>query len=76
MDWSIIIVGFLSLCGTLGGSYLGVRQSNRLVNFRLEELEKKVDKHNNLVERMAKVEMDVKTAFLLLDNLREGKGRV
>lgn len=57
MDWSSIIVAGLALLGTLGGSYSGILASNRLVNHRLRELEKKVDKHNNLLERMTKVEV-------------------
>lgn len=56
MDWSSIIVGALALCGTLGGSYMGVRSSNRLVEHRLRSLEEKVNQHNNLVERMCRVE--------------------
>lgn len=56
MDWSSIVVGALALCGTLGGSYMGVRASNRLVEHRLRALEEKVNKHNNLIERMTRVE--------------------
>lgn len=56
MDWSSIIVGALALCGTLGGSYMGVRNSNRLVEHRLKSLEEKVNKHNSLVERITRVE--------------------
>ena len=45
---------------TAGFAFLGVYVSNRkqaaLVAYRLEKLEEKVDKHNNLVERMYKVE--------------------
>lgn len=47
-----IIVGALSLVGTLIGSYGGIK----LMSYRIEQLEKKVEKHNNLVERMYKVE--------------------
>ena len=46
-----IIVGIISLFGTLGGSLLGVLTSNRLTVYRIEQLEKKVEAHNNLVER-------------------------
>ena len=67
MDWTTIVVAGLALVGTLAGSWLGVRESNRLVNFRLDALEEKVMKHNNLVERMTAVERDLKTAFRLLD---------
>lgn len=51
-----IIVAIISLIGTLIGSYLSQRKSSVLIAYRLEQLEKKVDKHNNLVERMYKVE--------------------
>ena len=46
-----IIVGIISLFGTLGGSLLGVLTSNRLTVYRIEQLEKKVEAHNNLVDR-------------------------
>ncbi len=54
-----IVVGVLSLIGTLGGSIIGVLTANKLVNYRIEQLEKKVDKHNNLVERMYHLEQEV-----------------
>ena len=46
-----IIVAALGLAGTLIGSYLASRKSTALIAYRLEELEAKVSKHNNLVER-------------------------
>ncbi len=61
MDWVTILVAVI----TAGFSYLGVYTSNRkqaaLMAYRLEKLEAKVDKHNNLVERMYKIEsrMDI-----------------
>ena len=66
-----IMVSVISLCGTLIGSISGVLISNKLVNYRLEELEKKVDKHNQLIERMAIVERDIKTAYNQIDEVRE-----
>lgn len=67
------------MLGTLSGSIFGVMKANKLVTFRLEQLEKKVDKHNCLVERMAVVERDQTTAFRLIDDMQEqmdkkGKG--
>lgn len=47
-----IIIGFLSLCGTLIGTLGGILASNKLTNYKIEVLSKRVDKHNNLVERM------------------------
>lgn len=46
-----IIVAALSLVGTLGGSYFANKKSSALIAYRLEQLEKKVDKHNSVVER-------------------------
>ena len=51
-----LITGGLALLGTLGGSYLANRKSAALIAYRLEELEKKVQAHNNLVERTYKLE--------------------
>ena len=46
-----IIVGILSLIGTLAGTYFANRKSSALIAYRLELLEKKVDKHNSVMER-------------------------
>ena len=46
-----ITVAVLGLAGTLAGSYFANRKSAALVAYRLEQLEQKVSKHNNLVER-------------------------
>ena len=54
-----IIVALLSLAGTLAGSYLSTRRSAALVAYRLEELEKKVAKHNSVVERTYALEKQV-----------------
>ncbi len=51
-----LITGLLALAGTLGGSYLANRKSAALIAYRLEELEKKVQAHNNLIERTYKLE--------------------
>lgn len=54
---SVVIVALLSLAGTLIGSLSGILVANKLVNYRLQQLEKKVDKHNNLIDRMYHAEM-------------------
>lgn len=46
----------LSLMGTLAGAYLANRKSTALIAYRLEELEEKVNKHNQLVDRTYKLE--------------------
>jgi len=51
-----IIVAVLALVGTLAGTYFANRKSSALIAYRLEELEKRVQAHNNLVERTYKLE--------------------
>ena len=51
-----IFVALLSLCGTLAGSFAGIITSGKLTNYRITELEKKVEKHNNLIDRTYKIE--------------------
>lgn len=46
-----IIVSLISLVGTLGGTLGGILVANKLTNYRIEQLEKKVAEHNNLVTR-------------------------
>lgn len=59
MDISSIIVAALALAGTLAGSYFSNRKTTALISYRLEQLEKKQDKHNTLIERTYKLEEDV-----------------
>lgn len=51
-----IIVSLISLIGTLGGTFGGIIVSNKLTNYRLEQLEKKVNEHNNLIKRTYELE--------------------
>lgn len=53
---SNVLVAIVSFFGTLIGTIGGIIATNRLVTYRLEQLEKKVDLHNNAVERLFKVE--------------------
>ena len=54
--WAALITGALAFAGTLAGSYFSNRKSAALIAYRLEELEKRVQAHNNLVARMYRVE--------------------
>ena len=51
-----VLVAILALVGTLGGSLLGILAANKLTTYRIEQLEQKVEKHNNLISRMYEVE--------------------
>lgn len=51
-----IIVALLGFTGTLLGSLLGVLAAQKLTQYRLSQLEEKVNKHNNLIERTFRLE--------------------
>ncbi len=75
-----ILVAVLSLAGTLLGAYFANRKSAALIAYRLEELERRVDKHNQVVERTYKLEEretvleeKVKVANHRLDDLEKGE---
>lgn len=60
-----VIVGVLSLTGTLIGSFGGMK----LMTYRIEQLEKKVDKHNHFAERVPILEEQMKVANHRIDDL-------
>lgn len=70
MDWNTIIVAGLSLIGTLGGTFAGIITSTKLSNYRIEQLEKKQEKHNNLIERTYKLEEQVEHIFYEIDEVK------
>lgn len=63
MDYTTIIVAALSLIGTLIGSFLANSKGAALIAYRLEELEKKVQKHNWIIPK--KVDKKSKSRFSL-----------
>lgn len=75
----IIAAGF-SLLGTLAGTFGGILISSKLTQYRIEQLEKKVNAHNNLIERTFHLEENVsllaekiKVANHRIDDLEERK---
>ena len=57
-----IIVALLSCGGTLIGSVVSIFTANRLTNYKIDQLQEQVKKHNNVIERTFKLEE--KTAVL------------
>jgi hypothetical protein len=73
-----IWVAVLALIGTLGGTFGGILTANKLTNYRIEQLEKKVAEHNNLVTRLyavekheAVMEEEIKVANHRIDDLEQ-----
>lgn len=57
---SDILLGLVPSLISLTGIIITALITNSLVKYRVEQLEKKVDKHNNLIERMYVVETEIK----------------
>lgn len=55
-----VVAALFSLIGTLAGTFGGIIVSAKLTNYRIEQLEKKVDKHNNFAERIPVLEEKIK----------------
>ena len=72
MDWLAFAAAVLTAVLAFFGTYISNRKQTVLVAYRLEQLEEKVNKHNNLVERMYKVEGEVTE---LQHDVSEMKGR-
>ena len=66
-----IAVAILSFLGTLIGSITAIIMANRITVYRIDELEKKVEKHNNLVERMVKLEGSDTAQWKWIDQLKK-----
>ena len=54
-----IIVALVAFAGTLIGTFGGIVTGSKLTSYRIEQLEKKVDKHNSFAERMPVIEEQI-----------------
>ena len=68
-----IIIALISLMGTLGGTFGGILATSKLTNYRIEQLEKKVDRHNSIIERTFRLEENDK---LLEEKLKVANHRI
>lgn len=66
-----IVVALLAFLGTCVGTLGGILAASRLVNYRIEQLEKKVEKHNSMVERTYKLEGEVRELQHEMKDLKE-----
>ena len=59
MDWGAFAAAAVAAIFGFAGTYLSNRKQTVLIAYRIEELEKRVNKHNNLIERMYKAEGNI-----------------
>ena len=62
-----LVTGVSSIIGTVSGILI----SNKLTLYRIQKLEEKVDKHNNVIERTFKLEGNCEVLQTEIDNLKE-----
>lgn len=67
-----IIVALLALVGTLAGTFGGILTSSKLTAYRIQQLEEKVDKHNNFAQRIPIIEEKLKVVDHRLNDLERG----
>ena len=72
IDWTTLAVAGMSLLGTLAGTFGGILVSNKLTTYLIEQLEKKVAAHNNVVERTYKLEGRMQEAEHDIRDLKQG----
>ena len=75
-----VTIAVITLIGSGLGSLLGILASTKLTNYRIEQLEKKVDKHNSVIDRTYKLEQNfclmdekIRVANHRLTDLEDGK---
>ena len=75
-DFSVqtdIIVTSSNFAGTLTGAYLANKKTSAVIAYRLEALEKKVDRHNSVIERTYELE---KRAALVTEQIKVANHRI
>lgn len=74
MDATIIVAiigGLATAIPTMIANLLSNKNNKDLILYRVNELEKKVEKHNNVVERTAIIEKDIKAIWRNVDKINE-----
>lgn len=65
-----IIIAIITFIGSLIGNYISNNKNQALIAYRLEQLEKKVELHNSVIERTYQLEKDVKVIETELGNIK------
>ena len=68
---SEIIVSLIAFLGTALGTIGGILASSKLTNYRLEQLEKKVDKHNGFAEKIPVMRTEIEDLKTRVEHLEE-----
>lgn len=66
-----IIIALISFAGTLLGTYGGIMKANQLTNYRIQQLELKVEAHNKVIDRVYKLEKNEAVMEEEIEHLRK-----
>lgn len=67
-----IITALIGIIPTIVVAVFSIVSNNQVIKVRIDELEKKVEKHNRLIDRMYKAEADIK---LIQDEIKSKGGK-
>lgn len=74
MEWIAFAASVVTALLSFLGVYLSNRKSAALMEYRLQQLEKKVDKHNQVIERTYKLEERAAVIETEMDDLKKKVG--
>lgn len=72
MEWGTIAAAAITALCALVGTYISNRKSTALMEYRMKQLEIKVDKHNNVIERTYKLEGQMTAVQQEITDLKKG----
>ena len=67
------VVSLISALGSALGTFLGIMVNSRIINYRIEQLEKKVDKHNQVIDRVYALE---KSSAVMDEDIKVANHRI
>lgn len=71
-----VITALLSTIPSLAVAIISIVLNNRVIGYKVDALQKKVDKHNSMVERTYKLESDMATVWRRYDDMSDRVERI
>lgn len=68
-----IVVALIGLGGSAIGSLIGIFANSKIIDYRLGAIERKLDEHNQLIDRMYKAEKKIEVLEVKVDDIEKGR---
>lgn len=75
MNWTEIVTALISLIGAAIGTFYGIHKANNMTMYRIEQLEKKVDEHNQVQNRVLILEQQTRAFGAEIETLKTTAAR-